>query len=111
MILSLDAVIGIMDQRLPTVEELAATCDCLNIKLVVNDAGQPVLRGDSENRAEREALAVLLKREPFRTQVIEMRNLKVPECFDCGRMEPLVCGLCRTCLDEGAVKPESKKGK
>lgn len=69
--MTLDDFMGL--DRLPTSDELAALCDELGIGFGTDPQGNPVLKANGENRAEGVVLAKLLRREPWRSQVIARR--------------------------------------
>lgn len=58
-------------ERLPTAEEFVAVCGELGIKVVMGANGQPALRVQpGENKQEGVFLAKLMKREPWRTEIL-----------------------------------------
>lgn len=61
--------------RLPAAVDLMGLCDCLGIRFAVNGDGKPVLKCKHGAKAEALALSRLLRREPWRTQVIEAKRL------------------------------------
>ena len=61
--------------RLPTSEELSALCEELGIKFGTTPEGQPALKTNADNGAEAKVLVKILKREPWRSQVIAAKGL------------------------------------
>lgn len=76
--MTLDQFVGIYKERLPTAAEWVAVCEELEIEFGTTADGQPCMKGDANNRQERIMLAAILGREPWRTQVLEMRGMKTP---------------------------------
>lgn len=68
--MTLDTFLEITATRVPTVQEMIALADELNIKFKVKDNGQTVMVPCQECRDETLVLAKLFRREPFRSEVI-----------------------------------------
>lgn len=94
-----------IDSRLPTADEFIGLCDSLDVKFCFGADGRPVLRGTPDTRDVRELLSQVLKREPWRSQVIEKRLSQPAQwpCEACGADSParirgadgkLRCGPC-----------------
>lgn len=67
--MTLDTFLEITAMRIPTVPEMVELCDALDIKFAIKD-GKPVLRPCPECRDEANVLAMMFRREPFRSAVI-----------------------------------------
>jgi hypothetical protein len=69
----LDEFLDVTATRLPTSPELLALCDALEIKCSLKD-GRPVISYPGEEcRGEAMMLAMLFRREPFRTEVLKAK--------------------------------------
>jgi hypothetical protein len=60
---------------LPTAADLMAVCDELGIVIAMSPDGRPALRCGTDVKEEAQALSGLLRREPWRSQVIAARGL------------------------------------
>ena len=70
--MTIESFLAVLDERIPTVDEMGELCDTLEIGFhIVN--GVPSLKCNSGNRGEAEVLAKLFRREPFRSAIIEMK--------------------------------------
>lgn len=70
-----DEFVRVTAGRLPTAAELMAVADGIGLEFGTNGDGRPVVRFKARDRALGAMLARLLRREPWRTQVIEARGL------------------------------------
>lgn len=70
--MTIEEFMTITDSRTPKVEEMMALCDTLGIGVAIRE-GKPCLLPNRDNRAEAEAVAKLLRREPFRSAAFEFK--------------------------------------
>lgn len=78
----LETFLETTSRRLPTAMEIIHVCEEIGITFKVKDDGKPAITTFPENRSEGRLLAKLLRREPWRSQVIQAKNLvqeKEPE--------------------------------
>ncbi len=71
--MELAAFLELTSQRLPTVDELTSACEGLGIRFARGQKGEPVLRAGSDVTEEAKLFAKLLKREPWRSRVVETK--------------------------------------
>ena len=62
-------------ERLPTARELLDLCNELGIRVRTNADDQPVLRTKHDDQTIGQALARLVRREPWRSQIIQANGL------------------------------------
>lgn len=73
--MTLDDFVKTTAQRLPTAQELMAVADALGLSFGLNGEGKPVVKFKAQDRALGGLLARLLRREPWRTQVVQAKGL------------------------------------
>src|SRR5262245_21618440 len=83
--MKLDEFLGTTSTRLPTSQEIMAVCDEMGIRFANGKDGKPALKVKRVDKEVAVLMARLLRREPWRSQVIQARAL-VP--IDEQRAEP-----------------------
>lgn len=73
--MTLEEFLAITSKRLPTAPELMAVCEELGIGFGQTAEGKPVLKYGGDAKEEAIALVAMLRREPWRTQVMEAKGL------------------------------------
>jgi len=72
-------------QRLPTATELVSLCDVLGIRIMTTEDGKASIRvytDASGNNKEGELLAKLMRREPWRSEILKLKApSRVVECL------------------------------
>ena len=63
------------DTRLPQAKELISVCEAIGIRFGTDAEGRPALKVNSDNQLEGTLLAKLIRREPWRSQVLAMTGL------------------------------------
>lgn len=77
--MTLDDFLALTAKRLPTAAEIVSVCDELKIGFAQAEDGTPRIRFGGDLREEALALAALLRREPWRSQVMAAKGFKGPE--------------------------------
>lgn len=73
--MTLDDFMAVTEERLPRAEELIAVCKEVGVSFGIGGNGSPVLKYQGDNRQECELLVKLIRREPWRSQVIASTGL------------------------------------
>lgn len=89
--MTLDEFIKTTAQRPPTAQELMAVADALGLRFGLNGEGKPVVKFKAQDRALGGLLARLLKREPWRTQVVEAKGLVAKDEPQTEPSRPMEC--------------------
>src|SRR5437870_3579192 len=76
--MELDEFLRVTETRLPSAAELVRLCDGLGFRFVAGENGPALRYGVAENLEVAALLAQLLRREPWRSQVIEAKGLTAP---------------------------------
>lgn len=75
----LDEFMAVTAERLPRADELVAVCAEVGIRFGADADGKPALLVGDDNRAEGQLLAKLMRREPWRSQVLAATGIGDPQ--------------------------------
>ncbi len=76
--MTLEEFLATTARRLPTAAELMSVCDELGIRFGATADGRPAVKYGGDLKEEAQALVGILRREPWRTQVITAKGLGAP---------------------------------
>jgi hypothetical protein len=77
--MTIDQFLYTTSERLPTANEIVSLCQELKIQFAMS-GGRPVIRPSVQNRMMALLIAKLISREPWRSQVIDLAELKAEPC-------------------------------
>jgi hypothetical protein len=81
-------------ERLPSSDDIMGLCEHLGMSFKTNKDGQPFIRCSIDVKPEAEAIARILKRDPWRSQVMKAKDLAPKQKPDPVDSLPQPCRVC-----------------